>query len=191
VIVTFAELAAALEPAVSVIACVAPGVNVADAGLAVTPAGNPEIVIAIRALYPLTAVVVTVIDCVAPPAVNARLAGAADTVKSSTVLVAFELHPTAVSAKQLSSTKPSSQSPALTCRAPNLFRKAARRLSPCVISTVAVRLVARRCGERGPRRASSARWDAEAPVFLTLVVACFLLSGPGCRFLVRFSVVCM
>lgn len=98
--VTVPELVAAVAAAVSVIVSVAPGIIIADAGFAVTPAGNPAIVIAICALTPFTAVDVTVICCVAPPAVNATLAGATDSVKSCTT-VALEPQP-AVSARQLS-----------------------------------------------------------------------------------------
>ena len=47
VIVTVPELVAAVAPAVSVIVCIAPGATFTDAGLAVTPAGNPAIEIAI------------------------------------------------------------------------------------------------------------------------------------------------
>jgi hypothetical protein len=92
---------AAPAAAVSVIVCVAPGVTFTDAGLAVTPAGNPAIVSAIGTVYPFTAVDVTVICCVDPPAVNATLAGDAVNAKSCSTL-AFDPHPPTIDATKLS-----------------------------------------------------------------------------------------
>jgi hypothetical protein len=120
VIVTIPEFVAAVAAAASVIVCDAPGVIITDAGLAVTPAGKPEIVTVIIALSPFTAVDVTVTCCVDPPAVSATLAGAADTVKSSTTL-AVEPHPPTVNARQLSA---NSQPLNRTIRPQNLFSKA-------------------------------------------------------------------
>jgi hypothetical protein len=60
VTVTVPELVVAVAAAVSVITCVAPGVMITEAGLAVTPAGNPVTVTAISALYPFTEPDVTV-----------------------------------------------------------------------------------------------------------------------------------
>ena len=103
--VTVPELVAAVAAAVSVIVSVAPGVITTDAGFAVTPAGNPAIEIAISPLYPFTALDVTVICCVAPPAVSATLAGATDTVKSSTTAV-FDPHPLTINTTQHNSQHP-------------------------------------------------------------------------------------
>ena len=97
--VTVPELVAAVAAAVSVIVSVAPGVITTDAGFAVTPAGNPAIEIAISASYPFTAVDVTVICCVAPPAVSATLAGATASVKSSSTTTS-EPQPPAINATQ-------------------------------------------------------------------------------------------
>ena len=104
-IVTVAELVVAVAAAVSVIVAIAPGAIITDAGLAVTPAGNPEIASAICVLYPFTAVDVTVICCVAPPAVSATLAGVAATVKSPTIF-ALEPHPPNINIMQPNITKP-------------------------------------------------------------------------------------
>jgi hypothetical protein len=124
VIVTVPELVAAVAVAVSVIVCVAPGIIDTDAGFAVTPAGKPEIVIAICALYPFTAVDVTVICCVAPPAVNAALAGVTASVKSCTTLT-VEPHPPAVSATQpnIRQPSPNNQRPIPPQRESRLFSK--------------------------------------------------------------------
>jgi hypothetical protein len=97
VTVTVPEFAPAVAAAVSVTVSEVPGAIVPDAGLAVTPAGKPEIVTAIDALSPFTAPDVTVICCVAPPAVIATLAGVTDNVKSCCT-TALELHPTTASA---------------------------------------------------------------------------------------------
>jgi hypothetical protein len=115
VTVTVPELVAALADAVSVITCVAPGVMITDAGLAVTPAGNPATVTAISALYPSTTPDATVI-CVVPPAVSATLAGVAVNVKSSSIAT-LDPHPPIASNRQLIA---SSQQPS---RQLNLFSK--------------------------------------------------------------------
>ena len=101
VIVTIPELVGADAAAVNLIVCVAPGVIITDDGLAVTPAGSPAVVTAISALYPFTAVVVTMTCCVDPFAVSATLAGAVANVKSSSNAT-LDPHPPAVSAKKLS-----------------------------------------------------------------------------------------
>jgi hypothetical protein len=89
-----------------VIVAIAPGARFTEAGFAVTPAGRPEIAIAIGVVYPFTAVDVTVICCVAPPAVSATLAGVADSVKSPTNFT-LDPHPTAVNARQPNARQPS------------------------------------------------------------------------------------
>jgi hypothetical protein len=124
VIVTVPELVAAVAAAVSVIVSVAPGAIITDAGFAVTPAGKPEIVTAICALYPFTAVDVTVICCVAPPAVSATLAGVTASVKSCTKL-AVEPHPPAVNARQpnIRQPSPNNQRPTPAPREFHLFSK--------------------------------------------------------------------
>jgi hypothetical protein len=105
VIVTVPELVVAVAAAVSVIVAIAPGAIITDAGLAVTPAGNPEIASAICVLYPFTAVDVTVICCVAPPAVSATLAGVTATAKSPTIF-ALDPHPPNINRMQPNITKP-------------------------------------------------------------------------------------
>lgn len=68
------ELAAAADVAATkLIVCETPGDSVNVAGVAVTPAGSPEIATATAPEKPLAGTAVTVIDCAAPPAVRAAL----------------------------------------------------------------------------------------------------------------------
>jgi hypothetical protein len=124
VIVTVPELVAAVAAAVSVIVSVVPGAIITEAGFAVTPDGKPERVTAICALYPFTAVDVTVICWVAPPAVSATFAGATASVKSS-VTTALEPHPPAVNPRQpnIRQPNPNNQRPTPAPREFHLFSK--------------------------------------------------------------------
>ena len=72
--VTVADPAAAL-PAVKVIFCAAPGVNVSVAGFAVTPAGRPLSATAMGAENPFMALAVTVTDCPADPPIRRPSSG--------------------------------------------------------------------------------------------------------------------
>jgi hypothetical protein len=64
--------AGALFPAVSVTLCGVPGVSESEAGLAVTPAGNPLSATFTLSVKPLTAVAVSSTGCPAAPMVTLR-----------------------------------------------------------------------------------------------------------------------
>jgi len=76
------ELAAALVAAVNVTLCGVPALTVSDDGLAVTPAGNPEIATLTPALNPLIALTETVAAPPAPPPVIFTVDGLAANEKS-------------------------------------------------------------------------------------------------------------
>jgi hypothetical protein len=69
---TFALPAAPLLPAVSVMLCGVPGVNVKEAGLAVTPAGKPLTATLAVPLNPFSAVADNCTGCPAAPVVRLR-----------------------------------------------------------------------------------------------------------------------
>lgn len=79
---TFALPAWALLPAVSVTLSGVPGVTDTEAGLAVTPAGNPLSATLVVPLNPFTAVTVTCTGCPAPPTVKLSDAGETASEKS-------------------------------------------------------------------------------------------------------------
>ncbi len=92
VTVTVPELVAAVAAAVNVIVCVAPGLNVTEAGVAVTPAGSPVSVTATGDENPWIAATEIVTVCPAAPPVKSMVDGVAVSEKSSTALE-LELHP--------------------------------------------------------------------------------------------------
>jgi len=74
--------APAVAAAAKVTFCGTPTASVIAAGVAVTPVGNPLIVIWIVPEKPLSAVAVSVTDCVAPPGVKLTLVALVVSVKS-------------------------------------------------------------------------------------------------------------
>lgn len=92
--VMFADVAAALAAAVRVTVCAVPGVTVNEAGLAVTPAGSPEIVTATGEVKPPLATAFTLNCAPDPPATSAAVVGETVIEKSAVeVVVVFELPP--------------------------------------------------------------------------------------------------
>jgi hypothetical protein len=75
--------AAAVEPAVSVKLCAAPGVSISVAGLVVTPAGRPLSATDTVLANPLEATAVTLTCCPDPPAVSATVLGVEVSEKSA------------------------------------------------------------------------------------------------------------
>jgi hypothetical protein len=74
--------AAAVEPAVRVMVWAAPGLQVTEVGLAVTPVGNPEMAMVTAPVNPLMAVAVMPTVCPDAPAVRVSEVGAAAREKS-------------------------------------------------------------------------------------------------------------
>jgi hypothetical protein len=74
--------AEAVEAAVKVTFCAAPGVRVSIAGFAVTPSGNPLIATVTIPVKPFDGTAFTLTTCPAPPSVRAIAEGAADSEKS-------------------------------------------------------------------------------------------------------------
>src|SRR5216683_828400 len=95
----------AVPSAVIVTVCGVPGVSLSDAGVAVTPAGRPEMTTDTGALKPLIAVVVAETCWLPAPAVRAIVVGKVEREKSAMVLAALpalscEPQPMALKARQ-------------------------------------------------------------------------------------------
>ncbi len=147
VTVTVLLAATALDAAVSVMACAAPGVRESVVELAVTPDGSPASVTITGALKPLRGLARTLI-CAVLPAVMPSVAGVAVKLKSPLDLP----HPIKLPRSAPPSRTMTSTTAGLESMGAEFFRSVIREPSPTLPLRVSITVDTRRFRERGSRK---------------------------------------